>query len=263
MQQDWDETRQRAQHSAWGIGDARRKLQNSRHLPPHPPRILPIPRTRRSPPPIPPPAAFLTTASSPLAPKWTLLLVHLPPSFLSTYGLFVPHEVLYWGTYVPAVPGAAPGAVLHAVQAAALQARDAVCNQALRLMHPPQPLPTAPLNHPSLATAHLLLRLCNAPLRPPFPPDSPAPAHFLLPSRGLGLLLGPLRRALPVPVHTHFHTVHYVHATPFGVAAEYAYPFEVLFLRLIYDRPRIRNLGSSFASDALAFNARLVLDSLN
>ncbi|CDF40295.1 C-4 methyl sterol oxidase [Chondrus crispus] len=167
-------------------------------------------------------------ASSPLAPMWTLLLAHSSPSFLSTYGLFILHEVFYWGTYLPfLVLDLMPSFTRYKLQPSKPATRSAIAHCASRVLlnHVLLVLPIILLSHPLFSW----LGCETSPSALPSLPTLLLQLAFFFLVEDWAFYWG--HRALHSPfLYTHVHAVHHVHAAPFGIAAEYAHPFEVLFL---------------------------------
>jgi plant 4alpha-monomethylsterol monooxygenase len=159
---------------------------------------------------------------------WTALVTAVPDRHLKVAGTFLVHELAYWAAFVPFL------------------LFDAVPALARYKLQPKRPMTRAALAHcaatvlrthiflvaPIVAATHPLLDLMGTtsdPARlPPLQTVFAQLAFFFVLEDAL-FYFG--HRALHTPyLYRKVHSVHHTHSAPFGVAAEYAHPAEVLFL---------------------------------
>lgn len=147
---------------------------------------------------------------------------------LKTWVTFVVHEAFYWGSYLPFMVAARiPYCQRWKVQAekVATTAQVSKCAWRVALNHLCLVLPLILLTHPVyelLGTDHrvetlpttsaMILQICF---------------YFFVED----IVFYWVHRALHQPwLYRHVHSIHHEHAAPFGIAAEYAHPIEVVVL---------------------------------
>lgn len=159
---------------------------------------------------------------------WAMLLERVSEWQLRTVVTFGVHELFYWGTFIPFwIADRIPYARRWKVQPESDNGAAAIAHCAWRVMlnHCCLVLPIIFVTHPLyqlMGTTHHLHAL-------PSLVTLIAQVVFFFIVEDFVFYWG--HRALHTPfLYRHVHSVHHHHAAPFGIAAEYAHPFEVMFL---------------------------------
>lgn len=159
---------------------------------------------------------------------WAALVSAVPDAALKVGGVFLVHELAYWAAYLPfALLDASPSFARYRLQPAAPRggAPAAACVARVLATH-------ALLVAPIVAATHPLLAWAGTTADPAALPRAATVAAqlvFFFVLEDALFYFG--HRALHTPwLYRRVHAVHHTHAAPFGAAAEYAHPAEVLFL---------------------------------
>lgn len=159
---------------------------------------------------------------------WGSVLSTFTERQLKTFGTFVVHEVFYWGSFLPfLVADLIPYFHRWKIQEDKVNTRplQANCLRRVLLNHLFLVLPIIMVTHPLfdlMGTTHSMDTL------PSLSTMVLQIAIFFL-IEDFVFYWG--HRALHSPwLYKNVHSVHHEHAAPFGIAAEYAHPFEVFFL---------------------------------
>jgi plant 4alpha-monomethylsterol monooxygenase len=160
--------------------------------------------------------------------SWAWLLETLPPFHLKTTLTFVIHELSYWLAYLPfLLCDAVPALRRYKLQPDKPAAPAALARCLLRVL-----VTHTCLVLPMIFVTHPVLDLMKA----PHSVETLPRLEIVLLQVVLFFLLEDLcfyfgHRALHTPtLYRAVHAIHHEHAAPFGMAAEYAHPLEVIFL---------------------------------
>lgn len=147
---------------------------------------------------------------------------------LKTVVTFIIHEICYWGAYIPFyIADAIPYFRRWKVQLDKENTTSAQmnCARGVLLNHFLLVLPIIVATHPIFDLLGMKSSVDSVPTVPQMALQ--IFAFFLI--EDFVFYWG--HRALHTPfLYKHVHSVHHQHAAPFGIAAEYAHPLEVLFL---------------------------------
>lgn len=159
---------------------------------------------------------------------WKYLLDHTTEFQLKTVFTFLVHEVFYWGSFLPflildRIPYFHRWKIQEAPNSSSVQL---FCFRRVLITHLFLVLPMIVVTHPIfdiIGSKHTL------PLPSVATIASQVVLFFII--EDAAFFFG--HRALHTPyLYKKVHSVHHLHATPFGIAAEYAHPIEVLLLGL-------------------------------
>lgn len=167
-------------------------------------------------------------SSSFLAPAWSFLLDKFSIHFLNTWGLFILHELSYWLSFVPfAIFDQIPSLQRYKLQPEKPATRPQVSYCALRVLlnHFLLVLPIILITHPIFALLGCTTTITE------LPTISTVLIQLVIFFVVEDFVFYWGHRLLHTPyLYTKVHSVHHHHSAPFGIAAEYAHPFEVVFL---------------------------------
>lgn len=158
---------------------------------------------------------------------WGSYLAATTPLFRHTVGTFVIHEVFYWGTYLPFLLAARiPALDRYRLQPDA-PPPPSVKSNCVRKVLTTHALLVAPI----IVATHPLLQAVGAGDGLPLPSAVEVATQVALCFLLEDFFFYWGHRALHTrTLYAAVHRVHHEHAAPFGAAAEYAHPAEVLFL---------------------------------
>lgn len=165
---------------------------------------------------------------APVERAWGALVAAVPDYYLKTAGTFLAHEAAYWLCFLPFLAAdCVPALARYRLQPARPMTRPALLN-CLRSVLLTHLLLVAPI----VAATHPLLDLMGTTADPAALPGVGVVAAqlvFFFVLEDCLFYFG--HRALHTPwLYRNVHAVHHTHSAPFGAAAEYAHPAEVLFL---------------------------------
>lgn len=166
--------------------------------------------------------------SAPVEAVWRLATDTFTDFQLKTIVTFVIHEIFYWGSFFPFyIADSIPYFRRWKVQDDKPNTSEAQMNCTRRVL----------VNHlflvlPIIVFTHPLFDFVGMPSSVE---TLPSTSYLILQVAFFFLVEDFIfywgHRALHTPyLYKHVHSVHHHHAAPFGIAAEYAHPFEVLFL---------------------------------
>lgn len=162
---------------------------------------------------------------------WAALLSRVPLPILQTLGVFLVHEAAYWLAYLPfyllSLSASFDRYLLQPRSSPPSRASLRNCLAAVARTHVFLVLPVVAVTHPllDLAGATSSVRAL-----PTFARLAAQLVFFFVLEDAL-FYFG--HRALHTPwMYRNIHAVHHTHSAPFGIAAEYAHPVEVVFLGL-------------------------------
>lgn len=166
----------------------------------------------------------------PLRQLYASLLQRYGGKVMSTWGTFALHEAFYWGSFVPFLVASRIAFFDRWKIQAAKVAGDADvahCARRVAVQHVFLVLPLILVTHPLFAL-----------LGADFAVESLPAWRTILLQLAFYFVVEDfafywIHRLLHTPwLYKNVHVVHHRHSAPFGIAAEYAHPFEVVFLGL-------------------------------